>query len=259
MDNSDHGRIMIEISEPPEDEMGCRDSIESESNLESLPEDSMDSVDGKLRSHSMTESGHEKDPVIHPRSNSDPRETRLDKSERRTDDGAYVHFNIEDNDKGDGNLQNMFNKRLKSTHDALRKRSSSEDSGHLSKNGHLSIREDRSNSSESARVTPATTISSKSRSDSLYTETSSGFSSFDSSHYQGASSEPAQLTPIPSASSLITEQSSSQQSESSRGFIHPSDYHRKMANLKRIRSLSRRCSNPVLGHIYLSVQPPLGS
>ena len=251
MDSSGPGQIMIEISEPPEDETRGSASLESESNLESLPEDSTDSVDGKLRSLSMTENGHDKDPTIHQRSNSDPREARpLGKSERRIEGGASVHFNIEDDiGEDDSNMGHMFGKRTKSNHDALRKRTSSEDSGHMSKNGQLSVREERSNSSESARATPATTASSKSRSDSLYTDTSSGFSSFDSSHYQGASSEPAQLTPIPSASSLVTEPSSSQQSNNSRAFIHPSDYHRKIANLKRLPSINRRCSNPVLGHI----------
>jgi len=245
LDSSDAEKIVIEISQPP-DEVATRQVSEGKPHVDSSSEDEAKS---KLRSQSVNEDSRQKDAVIHPRSNSDPHETKLDKYERRVD-GASVHFNIEDGVVEAEEVRDSFSRCSESSHDALCKKPSSDDSGNPSKPDHLLVREQRSNSNESWKMMAAgTTTSTKSRSDSLYTDTSSGFSSFDSSHYQGASSEPTQLTPIPSASSLVTEQSASQLSDSSKGYVHPSEYYRKLANLKRKPSLRRRYSNPVLGHI----------
>ena len=103
-----------------------------------------------------------------------------------------------------------------------------------------SFRDERSSSNASSRT-------SKSRSD---TETTSGISSCDSG--PPTIMEYSTLSPIPSASSVTTDVLGSSRSgsgESEKELVHPSDTYRKLVNLKRVPSLKRRFSNPVLGHL----------
>ena len=109
-------------------------------------------------------------------------------------------------------------------------------------------------------VTTSTAITStviaKPRSDSLNTDTTtSGFSSYESGPC--VMTESTRLTPILSTNSVhtdIEQQCTAPPTPSPREgdihqLVHPSEVLRKLANLKRIPSLKRRYSNPVLGHV----------
>ncbi|CAH1775574.1 unnamed protein product [Owenia fusiformis] len=94
-----------------------------------------------------------------------------------------------------------------------------------------SYRDERSNSDESSK--------SKSRSDTD-NSTTSGVSSYDSGRESKMCIEASELTPIPSLTSINTNEKYSVDSEP----IHPSEPIRRLANLRRVPSLRRRFSNP---------------
>ena len=116
---------------------------------------------------------------------------------------------------------------------------------------------DDNNVKMTAASTIVNAVITKPRSDSLNTDTTtSGFSSYESGPC--IMTESARLTPIPSTDSVHTDaeqQHTAPPTPSPREGgdihqpIHPSEVLRKLANLKRIPSLKRRYSNPVLGHV----------
>ena len=113
------------------------------------------------------------------------------------------------------------------------------------------------NNVKTATASIVNTVITKPRSDSLNTDTTtSGFSSYESGPC--IMTESTRLTPIPSTDSVHTDaeqQHTAPPTPSPREGgdihqpIHPSEVLRKLANLKRIPSLKRRYSNPVLGHV----------
>ena len=195
--------------------------------------------------------------VPHPRSQSDP---------VRTTDGKHdthaitVHF--QDNVSDDSDSQSSSSLRIQKsprlsprlTKDALlRKRVVGNT---ISEKAELvTVREQRSSSNESSKASSAlasmTSSGSKGHSDSINTYvTTSGISSYESPQPGGG--DQGQLTPIPSASSVLTDSERKRlpsDQDSPTPLVHPSDVFRKLANLKRVPSLKRRYSNPVLGHI----------
>ena len=232
-----------------------RNSLESKS--DSLPRikhqnsSSSDQIGGHARqlekdqSSSMPLVVKKTDIVQHPRSQSDPARNVVDK---HTETQNVVHF--EDEVKDEEGVSQIKSYR----ENVARKRTPNNSETPIAKSELMgikprsgSLREDKSGS-DSARTTPTT---GKSRSDSINTDTTtSGVGSFDSGPQTGY--EPTPLTPIPSASSVATDggktYGSSQDSDIS---AHASDVLRKLANLKRVPSMKRRFSNPVLGHVSL--------
>ena len=95
----------------------------------------------------------------------------------------------------------------------------------------------------------------KSRSNSVNTDaTTSGVSSVESGpHFTGEHSHPGSwLSPIPSASSVLTDKSPTE-SDSLLQSGHPSEPLRRLVNLKRVPSHKRRYSNPGLGPFPRSI------
>ena len=170
----------------------------------------------------------------HLRSKSDPQQT----SSQKQDSHVVVHFQ-------ESQVDHKVSEKIHSSGDLLTPgqvhlRTSVSGAGEPRQRS-ASFRDQRSGSNESSRT-------SKSRSDSDNTDTTtSGIGSFESGP-QGASGDHAQLSPIPSASSMATSVTKSIAfPEHEKQVMHPSDSMRRAANLRRVPSLQRRFSNPGLG------------
>ena len=103
-----------------------------------------------------------------------------------------------------------------------------------------------------ASTTITSSVVVKSRSDSLNTDTTtSGFSSYESGPC--VMTDSMRLTPTPSVDPTHDgEHHTAPPTPTPRDEdvpVHPSDVLRKLSNLKRVPSLKRRYSNPVLGHV----------
>ncbi len=256
--------VVIEVSPPttPSHSNGPQAAVRTNQDTSPRSGSSLTRI-GKDRSVSAPEEKRSNPPphleVIHLRSNSDPQQGvqkghggfQLGSSQLH-DSGKGSEVDCSSRSEDDGSRENMVRKPIDSS------LSDTTGSGKIEP---VAINEERMLSYESSGSKVATaaivvspmTSSGKSQTDSMCTDTSSGFSSYESaSHIPVTVSEPAQLTPIPSASSLRTEgskRSLDDSSEDSASLGHPSDQNRRLANLKRMPMLRRRFSNPGLGHI----------
>ena len=114
----------------------------------------------------------------------------------------------------------------------------------------LSGTKQRSSSLREYRPNTGSETRNKSHSDSLNTDSNtSGVSSYDSGPRTILEHVP--LSPIPSSNSVstVTNKLSPSETDDQMDVVHPSDTLRKLSNLRRVPSMKRRYSNPVLGHL----------